>query len=118
MKNKLALTLTALLLAPLAALHAAEERSSQSYEQLVQERLREGIDSIARSPSDLPSGLSVPRKTPVSKRYSWPESTKLNGFAAGGAGAGSPANAGIMRSKPAVNWQHEFLIAGLLNKMA
>ena len=33
MKNKRALTLAALLLAPLAALHAAEERSSQSYGQ-------------------------------------------------------------------------------------
>ena len=41
--------LSALLLAPLAALHAAET-PDQSYDQLVQKRFREGIEAIARSP--------------------------------------------------------------------
>ena len=62
MKNKRALTLTALLLAPLAALHAAEERSSQSYGQLVQKRLREGLDFIANDPvmaSRKPTGQEI-----------------------------------------------------------
>ncbi len=62
MKNKRALTLTALLLAPLAALHAADEPASQSYDQLVQERLREGIDAIAHSrimSSQKPTGQDI-----------------------------------------------------------
>ena len=41
--------LITLLLAPLAVLDAAEEQSKQSYEQLVQERFREGLDAIARN---------------------------------------------------------------------
>jgi hypothetical protein len=52
----------ALLLMPLTALHAAEERSSQSYGQLAQERLQEGLDTIARSSgmsSRKPSGQDI-----------------------------------------------------------
>jgi hypothetical protein len=49
MKNTLTL-LASLLLVPLARLDAAKEQSNQSYEQLVQTRLREGLDAIARSP--------------------------------------------------------------------
>jgi hypothetical protein len=47
---KLLILLTGLLLSPLATLHAADEPSSHAYDQLVQQRLREGLDAIARSP--------------------------------------------------------------------
>jgi len=48
-KVSLTILTTCLLLAPLALLHAADA-TGQSYEQLVQQRLREGVDAIARSP--------------------------------------------------------------------
>jgi hypothetical protein len=46
----LLILLTGLLLSPLATLHATDEASIQAYDQLVQQRLREGLDAIARSP--------------------------------------------------------------------